>query len=120
MIKNLDVEAYFLNNTTKKTFTELSLNAQTGKPLVASEAQGYDYETFVLNLFQSNPIKAVDAVYIKDNTLYFIEFKGGFKQRITYDTFDISNWKCQFTQKTCTEGAKIFLKNQDLMISQLI
>lgn len=120
MVNDFEVEKYFSENTVKKSFSELSINKQSGKPLVISETQGYDYETCVLKLFKSNPLKMVDALYIKDNQLYFIEFKSGFVQNINYDTFDITKWWCNSAEKTCEEGAKIFLKNQELIIDELI
>lgn len=122
MIKNRDVVKYFSENAEQKTFTELSKDKQNGKALVSNEQNGYDYEKCALNFFETHPFKVVDAVYIKGNKLFLIEFKGGFVQKINYNNFELSKWECTLsgTSIICKEGAKIFLENQELKMSQLI
>ena len=120
MVNGYDIELYFSNNALKKPFSELSKNTNSGKSLVSSTIKGYDYEEFVKPLFPHDCFKMVDAVYFQDNIIYLIEFKGGFIQQINTGNFNINNWWCDDGKKYCYEAADIFLKNQELMISQLI
>lgn len=120
MINGFDVESYFDNNAKKRSFSELSLNKQNNQPLVNSENEGYDYEDLAKNALKQDSFKMVDAVYIKDDKIYFIEFKGGFIQQINTNTFDHTKWRCVFEDRYCKEGAEFFKENQKLKISQLL
>lgn len=120
MIKNLDIQKYFSQNSSLKKFTQLSENKGTHIPLVVNDTLAYDYEECVAPLFRNEALKMVDAVYVKDNTIFFIEFKGGFVLDIRLDNFDMSRWYCKDAEKTCEQAVKIFLKNQELKISELI
>ena len=120
MINDLDVKSYFDSKAKKRSFSELSLNKQSKKPLVDSENEGYDYEDLVQNTLKLNSFKMVDAVFINDDKIYFFEFKGGFIQQINTNNFDHTKWRCVFENRYCNDGAKYFKENQELKISQLI
>ena len=119
MIKNLDIEKYFSQNSPLKKFTELSENKDTHKPLVHNDILAYDYEACSPKWFKSEQLKMVDALYIRNNDAFFIEFKGGFVLNIRDDNFDWSHWWCNDAKKTCEDAGKIFLENQRLKISEL-
>lgn len=72
MINDLDVKSYFDSKAKKRSFSELSLNKQSKKPLVDSENEGYDYEDLVQNTLKLNSFKMVDAVFINDDKIYFL------------------------------------------------
>jgi len=120
MINNTDVIKYFDNNTVQKSFSELSINKESKEPLVNSDVLAYDYEECASRLFASNPFKMVDALYLKGNTVWLIEFKGGFNLKIPLNNFDMSKWYCDNAKQVCEEGAKIFKENQSFKISELI
>lgn len=120
MIKNLDIEKYFSRNSPLKKFTELSENKDTHKPLVHNDILAYDYEACSPKWFKNEQLKMVDALYIRNNDAFFIEFKGGFVLNIRDDNFDWSHWWCDDAKKTCKGAGEIFLENQKLKISELI
>ena len=120
MIKNLDIEKYFSQNSSLKKFTELSENKETHKPLVHNDVLAYDYEECSPIWFKNEQLKMVDALYIKNNDVFFIEFKGGFVLNIRADNFDWQRWWCDDAKRTCKDAGKIFLENQELKISELI
>ncbi len=120
MIKNLDIEKYFSQNSSLKKFTELSENKGTHKPLVYNDTLAYDYEACSPIWFKNEQLKMVDALYIRNNDVFFIEFKGGFVLDIHNDNFDWNLWWCKDAERTCTEAGKIFLENQKLKIAELI
>ncbi len=120
MVDGYNLELFFAENANKKSFSELSQNTNNGLSLVSSTIEGYDYETLVKPLFSHDCFKMVDAVYFKNDWIYFIEFKGGFIQKINTGNFNLDNWWCDDGKRQCKEAAVIFLKNQELMISQLI
>lgn len=119
MIKNLDIEKYFAQNSSLKEFTKLSENKQTRKPLVNNNTLAYDYEACSTIWFKNDQLKMVDALYIKNNDVFFIEFKGGFVINIRDDNFNWNEWWCEDAQKICKDTGKIFLENQKLKISEL-
>lgn len=120
MINGWDVPNFFSQNSSLKSFSILSENKETHVSLVHNETLAYDYETCVGQLFQRNALKMVDAVYVKNNTIYFIEFKGGFDLNIRLDNFDMNRWYCNDAKRKCKQAAEIFMENQDHKISELI
>lgn len=120
MINGIDVESFFDQNAKKRSFSELSLNKHNNQPLVNCEKKGYDYEELVMVTLKQSSFKMVDSVFIKDDKIYFIEFKGGFIQKINTNTFDHTKWRCEYDNRYCKDGAEFFKENQKLKISQLI
>lgn len=53
-------------------------------------------------------------------TIELIEFKSGFKQRITEYNFNPEEGKCTHKGQVCKDYWDLFFKNQELKISQLI
>ena len=119
MINNVDVESFFENNVPLSSFSELSKNNK-GKPLVENDTKAYAYEKYATTLFSSNPLQMVDALYIKDNCIWLIEFKGGFNLKISLKNFDINRWYCESAKKICEDGAKYFKENQVHKVNELI
>lgn len=119
MIENLDVQKYFDENAQKASFAELSKNKTTGAPLVESLLNAYSYEEHVLQLFSKNALKMVDALYVQNDTIWLIEFKGGFNFKIPLNGFDMSKWYCPDATKICDAG-KYFKENQHFRMAELI
>lgn len=116
---NLDLNDYLTQ------IAELSKSDNVKRPLINSTAKIYNFDSIVKSLFNGNSSPAsVDGLYFSRNGLVFIEFKTGFNQRITRDTFDINKCKCPHTDKTnqinCEDYGKIFLENQDLKFAELL
>ena len=130
MIIGYDIRRFCEDNLEKSSFNRLSEDKITKEPLVENMSTAYDYESYVLNkLFKENPLKVVDAIFIKNNDIYLFEFKRGFEQIINIGNFDINYWKCpnkEISRKDgtdepilCKDGAKYFLDNQKLKINEL-
>lgn len=109
MIKNINIndflskynETEFLN-----TFKELSKGSNGY--LVNSEEIGYNFDAISKDLLNGNKLKSTDSIVVKNDVIYFIEFKTGFKKIINYKNFDFSLWKCETTGKCCQDGLRYF------------
>lgn len=118
---NLDLNDYLTQ------ISVLSKSDNVKRPLINSTAKIYNFDSIVKSLFNGNSSPAsVDGLYFSKNGngLVFIEFKTGFNQRITRDTFDINKCKCPHTDKTnqvnCKDYGKILLENQNLKFAELL
>lgn len=120
---NLDLNNYL------KQISELSKSDNVEHPLVNSDAKIYNFDSIVKSVFNGHPSPAsVDGLYFSkfrnENGLVLIEFKTGFNQRITSETFDIDKCKCPHTDKTnqinCKDYGTILLENQDLKSAELL
>lgn len=130
MINGYDIKSFCENNLEQSSFKALSEDKTTKKPLVENNSTAYDYESYVLHkLFTENPLKVVDALFIKDDNVFLFEFKSGFNQIINISNFDINYWKCPNKEICridgsdepilCKEGAKYFIENQEHKINEL-
>lgn len=63
---------------------------------------------------------SADGIIINDQMICFIEFKTGFKKKITKQNFDAEEGKCKHIGKVCPEYWDIFFKNQKKETKQLI
>lgn len=100
--------------------SEASKN-DNGKALVESDIYVYNFDNIVRDIFQSSdhPCSA-DAITFEDNIIRLIEFKSGFRQKITKSTFDSKIGTCEKSGEVCTDYWGIFWENQDRKIAQLI
>ena len=69
--------------------------------------------------FKNVPTSA-DGIQFIDNDIKLIEFKSGFKQKITKKNFDEEIAKCDSTNKICEEYWNLFWENQKRKIDELI
>lgn len=63
---------------------------------------------------------SADAVMITPKCVCFIEFKSGFKQRITKNNFDEEKARCKDADKVCKQYWALFFKNQKKEVQELI
>lgn len=112
MIENIDLVNYFSRFNTD-TFKNMSIGSNG--PLVESQSYGYNFDQISYDILSGNKLKSVDSIAIRNGIIYFIEFKTGFKKKISTSNFDKSKWPCPSNDnKFCEEGAKYFLENQKL------
>lgn len=120
---NLDLTEYL------KPISDISKSDIGNISLIDSDEKIYAFDDIVKSLFNFGPCPAsVDGLYFSEsrngNTLILIEFKTGFNQRITKETFDIGKCKCPHSDKTnqvnCEDYGKIFLENQNLKYVELL
>ncbi|MEG0597572.1 MAG: hypothetical protein RR502_05945 [Oscillospiraceae bacterium] len=106
--------AHHLNSVTK-----LSENKTNHKPLIVCDFEMYNFDTLTKQLYNNNYPTSTDALFITDTTLEFIEFKSGFKQRLTKESFKEDEGKCDIVYNElkgkiyiCEDFWEIFWRNQ--------
>ena len=104
-----------------KSLTEISKNHNSGDSLVYDENEIYSFDDISKALYpEQNEPASVDGLVIGDNYLELIEFKGGFKQKITKDSFDTEKGRCPFSGDVCKDYWSIFFENQKRKIRELV
>ena len=90
-------------------------------PLVDSNEKLYDFDELTKKLSGRHSLPAsVDGVIVSNNILYFIEFKQGFKKRITKENFDKAKMTCKDDDTFfCHFYKKVFFENKDLETKDL-
>ncbi len=118
-----DLHTYAVNNwgPFSKTITAVSDSGDGGSPLVESELQIYHFDAICKSLFgeKYTPTSA-DGIAVTKRCIDLIEFKSGFKQRITKQNFNPEKWYCKIAKKECKDGGELFLENQRHKIKELI
>ena len=104
-----------------KTTVSVASKNSSGMPLVESDFEIYNFDTICQSLFPGteNPTSA-DGIRFSNNNIPLIEFKSGFKQKITKNNFDIEQAKCDETGKVCDSYWELFWDNQKRKIKELI
>lgn len=120
---NKDIFAYLEEKyeNYKQPITNISMCLNTQNPMVVDERQVYNFDIITRELFDSKHLPtSVDGIDIRDGIVELIEFKTGFKQRITKDNFDEDKMKCEKTNHLCEEYKELFFDNQERKIKELI
>lgn len=105
----------------KQPITDISLCLNSRSPMVVNEHQVYNFDIITRELFDSRHLPtSVDGIDIRDDIVELLEFKTGFKQKITKDNFDEEKMKCRKTNQLCEEYKKLFFDNQERKIKELI
>lgn len=123
MIK-LDIEEFVSSNweNYKETIKIVSMDKKKNTPLVDSTKMIYNFDKINEDLYtekKNNPT-SVDGILLKENEIIFVEFKSGFKKRITRSNFDRSKMTCPKTKKYCNEYAELFFRLQGKDTKELI
>ena len=106
-----------------KSITKLS-KSKGNVSLVLDERKLYDYDEITEKLH--NYIKcpaSADSVLIKGKLVAFIEFKSGFKKRITKKNFQLDKLTCPYDKKkewVCKEYGKLLLDKLELESRELL
>ena len=104
----------------KTSITEASKN-RDGFPMVENSSDIYNFDKVCKSLFPGKDIpSSADGILCDARNINLIEFKSGFKQKITKDTFNEEEGKCKKIDAVCEEYWKIFWENQDRKIKELI
>ena len=100
--------------------TDLS-KSETGVSLVSSLNQLYNFDDISKSLYA--PGKAptsVDGLDVSAAAVKLVEFKSGFKQRITKHNFDPAQGLCKDANKVCEEYWTLFFQNRKTNIQDVI
>lgn len=119
-----DVKAYAVSNWGEflSPITELSKSGK-GVSLVQSPIQLYNFDDICKSLFvQGKAPTSADGLELSGRTVELVEFKSGFKQRITKHNFNPEQGRCTApnVNRVCEDYWKLFFKNQKTNISVLI
>ena len=128
MINDIDVASYLIQFQCEeyyKTFSELS-QSEPDDPttsLVQCDKKAYSFDKLAdlyLGETCSQKLCSADALYIEQGTqndkLYIIEFKTGFKDKISADNFDEEKMTCKQLDppRLCEDYKKLFFENRDI------
>lgn len=109
-----DIQSYLANNYTDflKPVSELSKSDQ-GKVLVEDERKLYNFDKITEKLYPNCIPESVDSLYVLNNKVLFVEYKSGFKKKISKDNFKKEKMSCpDDSKKFCQPYAKLFFDNQ--------
>ena len=127
MINGIDVASYLIqyqNDEYYKTFSELSQSKPNDPTtnIVECDKKAYSFDKLSDLYFGetcSQKLCSADALYIKQGTkkdkLYIIEFKTGFKDKISAENFDEKLMTCTQLDppRLCEDYKKLFFENRD-------
>ena len=96
-------------------------SSSNASPLVDSTEKLYNFDDICSTLFnQSCKPSSADGVLLQNNILYLIEFKSGFKDKISKYNFNKEKAKCPKINDFCEDYWQIFFQKRELEKSELI
>ncbi len=103
----------------KKPVTEISKSKDTS--LVESDVELYCFDDICGSLYEEDkkPTSA-DALIINGKIIELVEFKSGFKDKITKENFDIERGKCPRTGEVCGDYWKLFFDKRKKEVDELV
>jgi len=121
---NKDLSQFASNNWQNylSSITELS-KSDSGISLVNNATVIYNFDEICKSLFgNTNVPTSADGIQITDKTIQFIEFKSGFKQKISKKNFNEEQAKCPDPDidRVCKDYWDLFWENQGRKIQELI
>ena len=118
-----DLQAYADCNWTqqKDPVTNISKISDGRTSLVVSDILLYNFDKICLSIFPSGQVPtSTDGLAITPRTIELIEFKSGFKQKITKNNFNAEVGFCKPANKNCDAYWNLFFENQKRKIDELI
>jgi hypothetical protein len=109
-------------NAYKDTITNISKDDK-GQSLVSSDKQIYHFDKKIVpNFFNESHLfpSSADGICILENDINVIEFKKGFKRRITKNNFDVKIAECNETHSVCEKYWDLFWKNLEKEKNELL
>lgn len=105
----------------KVTVSVISENDYTHIPLVTSDNLLFHFDKISESLYaQGKAPTSADGLNITSRSIEFIEFKSGFKRKITKNNFDKEQGWCEDGEKVCDAYWSLFFKEQKKEIAELI
>lgn len=119
---NKNVGKYVECNWSQYIDTVKAISSSSSEdPLVDSTEKLYNFDEICSTLFnQSCKPSSADGVLLQNNILYLIEFKSGFKDKISKYNFNKEKAICTKTNEFCEEYWQIFFQKRELEKSELI
>ena len=116
----IDINAFAEANWSgyKKSVTDISKAKHSS--LIEDETELYCFDDISNSLYSgSNKPSSADALIIDGKTIQLVEFKSGFKNKITRENFKESEGKCLKLGTTCEDYWKLFWANRKKEINEL-
>lgn len=117
-----DVQSYATNNWSQflKPISELSKSGD-GASLVDSSVELYCFDDICKSLYENKKVPtSADALRVADRMVELVEFKSGFKQRITKNNFDSEKGCCEALGEVCEDFWNKFFELQKANKAELI
>lgn len=118
-----DLLSYAVTNwgSFKATVSVISENDHTHVPMVTGDELLFHFDKISEALYtQGKAPTSADGLEITPRGVEFIEFKSGFKRKITKNNFDEKRGWCKDGEKVCIEYWDLFFKEQEKEIAELI
>lgn len=118
--KNL--EAYISNNwgPPQKTISEISAS-NNSEPLVRSEKKMYCLDDICKDIYVPKYLPtSADGLDFRPRCIHLIEFKSGFRDKITKENFDLDTAKCESKGDLCQDYWKSFRRVRELEKEALV
>lgn len=96
------------NNTYVKPLSIVSASDSDNSPLIDSSKAVYCFDDISKSLYRKNKPSSVDGLFFYKNTAYFVEFKKGFKKKITKENYDDEKALCPKYSHPCEDFKEIF------------
>ena len=117
-----DVQSYATDNWRQflKPISELSKTGK-GTSLVESSEELYSFDDICKSFYKNKKVPtSADALRVTNRTVEFVEFKSGFKQRITKNNFDSEKGRCDALKEVCEDYWNKFFELQKANKAELI
>lgn len=103
----------------KKTVTDISKSRDSS--LVENDMELYCFDDICSDLYNEDkkPTSA-DALIIDGKNIELVEFKSGFKNKITKENFNVERGKCLKVGKICEDFWKLFFEKRKKEVNELI
>lgn len=117
----IDMSTYAEENWSghKKSVTEISKSRNS--PLVESDMELYCFDDICSDLYnkEQKPTSA-DALIVDGKNIELVEFKSGFKNKITKENFNTEQGKCKKVGEICEDYWKLFFDKRKKEVNELI
>lgn len=122
MIKGINFQQFAIQEWTGNNFikpiSDISKSDKRNAPLVDRPEKIFCFDTICDDIYKKNKPASVDGLFFCKNIAYFVEFKKGFKKKITKDNFCQSD--CPTYKIPCNDYKQLFFDKQKLETSKLI
>lgn len=117
----IDIDAFAKKNWSKykKSITDISKSNNTS--LVKNDMEVYCFDDICANLYaQDKKPTSADAFIIDGKNIELVEFKSGFKSKITKENFDKKQAKCPEKKEVCKKYWDLFFAKRKKEVDELI
>lgn len=106
-----EVEKYLDKLFKKESYRKLSAVSKEKSLENSPVEEAYNFDEISEYIFSSNKPASADALLIKNNTIYLMEFKSGFERKISLYNFDRTKCNCEKLGDICDDYAELMKKH---------